>query len=182
MQNLNKLKLHKCFHIISCSQLFSSTVLKLSCTTLAPYYWCAKVSSFQQVWKAKRWESKCMKVMLSASPSYYLAIRAHTSTVHHFTAQWDQIEINFQSDNGISIALIHEIWKAKRWESKCMRVMLSAKPFLLLSYMRPPLLCTILMHSGIKLRSIFNQVMASKLFWFKNLKKTARVLKHIELY
>ena len=114
--HLNNMKLHKCFHIISCSQLFSSTVLKLSCTTLAPYCWCAKVSSFQQVWKAKRWESKCMKVMLSA------------------------------------------------------------KPFLLLSYTRPPLLCTILMHSGIKSKSIFNQVMASKLFWFKNLKKTARVL------
>ena len=107
------------------------------------------------------WESCCQQ-----SPSYYLAIHAHTSTMHHFTAQWDQIEINFQSDNGISIVLIHEIWKAKRWESKCMRVMLSAKPFLLLSYMRPPLLCTILMHSEIKSKSIFNQVMVSQLFWF----------------
>ena len=108
---LLSLKLYKCLYIISCSQLFSSTVPKLSCTTLAPYCWCAKVSSFQQVWKAKRWESKCMKVMLSA------------------------------------------------------------KPFLLLSYTCTPLPCTTLLHSGIKSKSISNQLMASQLFWLMKLKK-----------
>ena len=115
VQNLNNLKLHKCFHVISCSQLFSSTVPKLSCTTLAPYCWCAKVSSFQQVWKAKRWESKCMKVMLSAKPFLLLSYTRPPLLCTILLHSGIKIESNFQSGIAISIVLIHEIWKQKFW-------------------------------------------------------------------
>ena len=120
--------------------------------------------------------------------------------MHHFIAQWDQIEINFQSGNGISIVLIHEIcwcakissfqkvWKAKRWESKsCCQQSPSYYLAIRAHLYRAPL-CY---RSGIKSKSIFNQVksmtndkwqiLGSRLFFLRFLQSFSKSTKSVSI-